>query len=148
HRSRQEARELMTRSEAARPCAMSDLISMSVERVLESADAAAVIVPTRSGATARRLARFRLPVWVAAVSPEARACAALRFSYGVTPVLLPEALEAWDVAARKWIQTNELPGDLAVLVQGPSRLRPDRNHTLELIRLSAQSDPEGADGFG
>lgn len=148
HRSRREARELMTRAEAGHPCAMSDLISMSVERVLESAEAAAVIVPTRSGATARRLARFRLPVWVAAVSPEPLTCAALRFSYGVLPVLLSEALDGWDVAARKWIKTNELPGELAVLVQGPSRLRPDRNHTLELIRLSSASDPEGADGFG
>jgi pyruvate kinase len=148
HRNRREARELMTRTRKGRPCAMPDLISMSVERVLDSAEAAAVIVPTRSGTTARRLARFRLPVWVAAASPDAHTCAGLRFSYGVIPIRVPEALSSWDVAGREWIQQNKLPGEIALLVQGPSQLHPNRNHTLELIRLSTEPDPDGADGFG
>ena len=46
----------------------------------------AVIVPTRSGASARNLARFRLALWIHAFSTEADTCQALQFSYGVLPV--------------------------------------------------------------
>ncbi len=43
-----------------------DLLSLSVEAVIAASSPAAVVVPTRSGATARAIARFRLPVWIAA----------------------------------------------------------------------------------
>ena len=44
------------------------LIAIGVEACLEYVTPAAVFVPTRSGATARSIARFRLPVWTVAVS--------------------------------------------------------------------------------
>ena len=40
-----------------------DLLSLSVEAVLAASSPAGVVVPTRSGATARAIARFRLPAW-------------------------------------------------------------------------------------
>ncbi len=43
-----------------------DLLSLSVEAVIAASSPAAVVVPTCSGATARAIARFRLPVWIAA----------------------------------------------------------------------------------
>ena len=43
-------------------------------------------VPTRSGATARSIARFHPPKWTVAVSSEATTCQRLQFSYGVFPV--------------------------------------------------------------
>ena len=46
-----------------------DLISISAESVLEQMSVASVFVPTHGGATARRMARLRLPVWVAAAGP-------------------------------------------------------------------------------
>src|SRR5512135_2265722 len=45
---------------------LADLIAFSVETTLERISPAAVFVPTRSGYTARSIARFRLPVWIAA----------------------------------------------------------------------------------
>ena len=48
--------------------------------------AAAVVVPTGSGRMARSIARFRLPVWIAAVTPSERVARQLHFSYGVHPV--------------------------------------------------------------
>ena len=65
---------------------LTDLISLSVETTLETASPAAVIVPTRSGYTARMIARFKFPVWVTAVSRHERTCQGLAFSYGVFPV--------------------------------------------------------------
>ena len=126
-----------------------DLLSLSVETVLARAKrAAAVVVPTRSGATARSLARFRLPVWIAAFSPDPAACAGLRFSYGVEPVQCPEPPAGWDALAREWIRKNGLTGHLALLVQGPSACHPERNHSLELLDLDALVSPAESDGFG
>jgi pyruvate kinase len=61
------------------------LISVSVEASLEYLKPAAIFARTDSGGSARRLASFRLPVWIAAVSPNARTCQNLLFSYGVAP---------------------------------------------------------------
>ncbi len=59
-----------------------DLISLSVESALERMPVAGVIVRSRSGATARRLSRLRLPVWISAISRLETTCEALQFSYG------------------------------------------------------------------
>ena len=45
---------------------VADLFALSVETLMECSSPAAVVVPTRSGATARSIGRFRLPVWIAA----------------------------------------------------------------------------------
>jgi pyruvate kinase len=62
------------------------LIDLSVETVLEYADPAAVFVPTHGGNTARSIARFRLPIWIIAVSSQETTCQQLQFSSGVLPV--------------------------------------------------------------
>jgi pyruvate kinase len=56
-------------------------------------ESAEVIIPTASGDSARMVARFKLPVWISAVSPDEAACAGLQFSYGVAPVYAPEKLK-------------------------------------------------------
>ena len=50
------------------------LIDLSVETVLEYADLAAVFVPTHGGDTARSIVRFRLPIWIIAVSSQEATC--------------------------------------------------------------------------
>ncbi|HEX9205815.1 MAG TPA: pyruvate kinase, partial [Candidatus Deferrimicrobiaceae bacterium] len=45
-----------------------DLVAMTIEGILSRMSVAGVVVPTRSGATARRLARLRLPVWITAAA--------------------------------------------------------------------------------
>ncbi|HNQ02538.1 MAG TPA: pyruvate kinase, partial [Syntrophales bacterium] len=62
---------------------LTDLISTSVRTTVDRVTPAAVFVPTRSGATARIIARFRLPVWIVAVSAVEATCQRLQFTWGV-----------------------------------------------------------------
>ncbi len=112
-----------------------DLISLSVETVFEHATPAAVFVPTRSGATARSIARFRLPVWIAAVSSQETTCQRLQFTYGVSPVHEPVHPEDWRQYVRNWLRSHNLGGNIVVLTEGPSSRHPEANHRVEIIDL-------------
>ncbi len=111
------------------------LIDLAVEAVLEYADPAAVFVPTRSGATARSIARFRLPIWVVAVSSREATCQHLQFSSGVYAVCEPEHPEDWRSFVADWLNANGIEGKLAVLTEGPSGKHPDANNRLEIVDL-------------
>src|SRR5574342_1319659 len=56
------------------------LIAIAVEASLEYASPAGVFAPTHSGATARMLSLFRIPVWITAVSSFEQTCQNLVFS--------------------------------------------------------------------
>jgi pyruvate kinase len=112
------------------------LISLGVEASLEYLKPAAVFVRADDeGRSARRLASFRLPVWIAAVSSDARTCQKLLFSYGVVPVHEPEPLRFWNGFARDWVRRHDLTGDFAILTQQPNAKEPDSNHRMEIIDL-------------
>ncbi|MBI5582183.1 MAG: pyruvate kinase [Deltaproteobacteria bacterium] len=113
------------------------LIALSVEASLEYALPAAVFVPTRSGATARNITRFRLPSWIVAVSSQDSTCQGLQFSYGVYPVYEPDHPEDWKSYTREWLTRNGVAGDLVLLTEGPSSKHPDSNHRLEIIDLKS-----------
>ncbi|MBI5895621.1 MAG: pyruvate kinase [Desulfobacterales bacterium] len=116
---------------------LADLIACSVETVLERTSAAAVFVPTHSGHTARRIARFRLPVWIVAISSQEQACQKLQFSYGVCAVHEPDHPDAWKSYTRGWLSANGIEGDLAILTEGPSSKHPETNNRMEIIDLRA-----------
>jgi pyruvate kinase len=111
------------------------LIAQSVKGTVERITPAAVVVPTRSGTTAQRVTRFRLPVWVYSVSSSERTCQNLVFSYGVYPVLEPDHPTDW----RRWICDNltalGMKGNLVILTEGPSHKHPYRNNRMEIINL-------------
>jgi pyruvate kinase len=111
------------------------LIDLSVETVLEYASPAAVFVPTRSGKTARSIGRFRLPVWIIAVSSQEATCQNLQFSYGVYPVREKDHPENWKPYVKEWLQRLKIQGDIVVLTEGPSTKHPDANHRMEIIDL-------------
>jgi pyruvate kinase len=113
-----------------------DLVSIAAEAVMEFDQSAAVVVATRDGRTARSVARFRMPVWIAAVTPNERVARCLQFSYGVHPVFEPEPVSNWSVFARTWAASHGLAGTMGILVRGPSEDRPDANHAIELIDLA------------
>ena len=115
---------------------LEDLIALSVETTLQRISPPTVIVPTRSGATARNITRFRLPVWITAVSSRQKTCQDLIFSYGVYPVCEPEHPENWRQWAKDWLKSIDTEGNLVVLTEGPSAKRPDRNNRMEIIDLS------------
>jgi len=110
-----------------------DLISLSVESALERMPVSAVVVPTHSGSTARRIVRLRLPVWLAAIAAQESTCQALQFSYGVLPVFKPDDPGDWSVYSREWVKEQELPGDFVILIEGPSPRNPKANHKLEIV---------------
>ncbi len=112
-----------------------DLLSLSVEAVIAASSPAAVVVPTRSGATARAIARFRLPVWIAAPTDGANVVRHLQFSYGIEAVPMPQLPADWSPFARDWVRAEELPGPVVLLVQGPSPRNPHANHRMEILQL-------------
>jgi pyruvate kinase len=115
---------------------LTDLIALNVDTTVDHTSPAAVIVPTRSGATARSIARFRLPVWITAVSSLESTCQRLQFSYGVCPVNEPYHPEDWKEFARKVLRLQGAEGNLVILTEGPSAKHPDANNRIELIDLS------------
>jgi pyruvate kinase len=112
------------------------LISLSVEASLEYLKPAAIFVRTDDdGRSARRLASFRLPVWIVAVSADPRTCQHLLFSYGVTPAYQARAIPSWDGFVKEWVRDHNLPGDFAILTQQPAENAPGSNHRMEIIDL-------------
>ncbi len=111
------------------------LIAVAVEASVTYASPAAVFVPTRSGATARSLSLFRLPVWIVAVSSRQQTCQDLAFSYGVFPLYEPGHPDDWDSFVRDWVRTYQPRGDIAILTEGPSRRHPDAHNRMEIITL-------------
>jgi pyruvate kinase len=131
YRVREALKSIVTGKEAT----SGDLISLSVESALERMPISAAVVPSHGGSTARRLARLRLPVWVAAVSSQEATCQSLQFSYGVHPVYETEDPENWTSYTREWVSNQGLAGNLAILIEGPSPRNPDANHKLEIVDL-------------
>lgn len=112
-----------------------DLISLSVESALERMPVCAVVILSHSGGTARRLARHRLPVWIAAVTSQEAVCQALQLSYGVYPIFEPQDHHNWTTYAKKWVKLHDLSGDFIILIEGPSPRNPKANHRLEIVNV-------------
>jgi pyruvate kinase len=136
HRPSHDVREILKATGRSGSVSLTDLIALSVETTLEHISPAAVIVPTRSGASARSISRFRLPVWIVGVSSQEITCQRLQFSYGVYPVHEPDHPEDWRDYARNWLKSHEVDGNLVVLTEGPSSKHPEANPRMEIIDLN------------
>jgi pyruvate kinase len=128
-------REAMSARDSDEEASLPDLIARSVVATSQRITPAAVIVPTHSGGTARRITRFRLPVWITAVSSYEKTCQDLIFSYGVFPVCEPDHPTDWRSWIRNWLKVQELSGHLVVMTEGPSRKHPERNNRMEIVDL-------------
>jgi pyruvate kinase len=114
-----------------------DLLSLGIQAVMGASRVAAVVASTHSGTTARKISRFRLPVWVAAPSRDLQVCRRLLLSYGVAPIHLEDRQADWSAFAREWVRKEGVAGQLAILVTGPSALDPGGNPRMELLELEA-----------
>jgi pyruvate kinase len=113
-----------------------DLIALSIEQLLKKVESpAAILSPTASGYTARSITRFRLPVWILAITPIHKTCQELLFSYGVWPIHEQDHPTDWSDYARYWAKTFELPGKCILQTEGPSPDHPATNHKIEIISL-------------
>jgi len=117
--------------------AMGDILvnpkTMLVDRALELAPCDAVLVPTIDGNPVRAVARWKAPVWVIALGPEAVVMQGLAFSYGVHPVDLEEEPGDWRGYAKRVLSELGLPCKQVLLVAGPSPQNPEANQRLELM---------------
>jgi pyruvate kinase len=136
HRPSHDLRETLTDAGEDGNIRLEDLIALSVENTLRHITPAAVVIPTRSGATARSIARYRPPVWITAVSSEESTCQNLMFSYGVFPVYVSEHPTNWKPLIKEKLRSEGVEGNLVVLTEGPSRQYPDRDNRMAILDLS------------
>jgi pyruvate kinase len=121
------------------PVRITAAISAAAWRATHDVDASAIICATRSGATARAIARFRPDVPIFAVSPLERTARQLALSWGVTP--LASALHTstdeivWFAVEAAVQQGLVKPGDVvAVLAGSPDDPEPVTD-SLRLVRV-------------
>jgi pyruvate kinase len=117
------------------PANAAEAIGMMVEYALHTIPCSCIFVPTATGNTARMISRFKPAVWTVSLSHDPAICQGLMFSYGVHPDLLADNPENWTDFARKWHAEHQVPGNIAMLVAGPSSRQPGSNHRLEFIRV-------------
>jgi pyruvate kinase len=111
------------------------LIAVSVEASLELLERAAVFSSTQDGQSARWLSTFRLPVWIAAASANAKTCQDLAFSYGVVPLHLPDQPGRSDDYAKDWVRASQLPGDFLIHTQRRLEDHGAGDYRMDIIRL-------------
>lgn len=131
-----KVQEVIKSSADGKTAKLPDLIALSVATTVDQVSPAAVIVPTRSGASARSVARFRLPLWIAAVSRLTSSCRGLQFSYGVYAVCETDHPEDWRAFAQEWLTRHGLKGNLVIVTEGPSAQHPKTNNRMEIIDLT------------
>jgi pyruvate kinase len=122
-------------SRAHKPTTATEGIASVVEHALESVPCAAVVVPTRTGATARMISRFKPDVWILACCRNTDVCQALAFSYGVHAFPISDEPINWRAFTTDWLREHNIPGLIAILVAGPSYRDPNANHRIEFMRV-------------
>lgn len=121
----------------AREMSVDEVITLQVHEALQKLQVAAVLTPTRSGATPRRISRFKPETWTLAFSRVPKTCGFLSLSYGVYPVVVKEKIESWEKETTE--KAKELgfvkSGDIVVFTQGPSSGKPGGTNMLKILTL-------------
>jgi pyruvate kinase len=111
------------------------LIAASVAHMALRVAPAGILVPSQAGAMARRIARYRLPQWITAVSPSEATCQALQFVYGVEPLHQPERPASWYAFAREHFRDRNQAGRRILLTEDVETAESARVSRLELVEL-------------
>ena len=115
-----------------------DLIAHCVQQAVTNLNPIAVLVPTRSGSSARNISRYRLDSWITAFSTEESTCQALQFSYGVHPVRVDKEYSDWAPFCCQWLHGQGFETGVAILTQGPSPENPHASHSMEIANLACR----------
>lgn len=120
-----------------REMSVDEVITLQVHEALQKLPVAAVLTPTRSGATPRRISRFKPDTWILAFSRVPKTCGFLSLSYGVYPVIVKETIESWEKETTD--KAEELgfakSGDVVVFTQGPSLGKAGGTNMLKILTL-------------
>jgi pyruvate kinase len=119
-----------------------DLLSLIVYLTAEMLNPIVVFSPAKSGSTARRLTRFRLPQWLVAPSQLERTCQELQFSYGIFPVYVADPGILAEPYLRRqyagqWLRGHTDDGEAGsvLLVEGAGTLRAEDTKRIDIITL-------------
>lgn len=115
---------------------ITDIISHNVSITVDYLQPLFVIAHTVTGHTARMISRFKLPVWIYAISCDDAACRGMQFSYGVYPILVKNDPFDWKAFAKSLSNACATDNCLAILVEGPSNENPLANHRIEILNLN------------
>ena len=103
--------------------------------------AAAIVVFTSTGSSARLVSRYRPPVSVFAVTPHDTTARQLSVNYGVTPILAPDVSNTDEMLGqmnRVMVEAGYLrEGQLVVFLAGQPVGRPGTTNLMKLHRLGA-----------
>jgi hypothetical protein len=56
----------------------------------------------------------------------------------VWPIEVAEEPSEWRDFVRRWLHEQQLPGNIAMLVAGPSLRSPDASHRIEFLSVGAE----------
>lgn len=133
HRPPDHYSAVQTALEQQKCATAAEAIASVVEHALETVPSVAVIVPTRSGTTARMISRYKPGVWVVAVSRDPAVCRGLAFSYGVHAIHMEEFPDSWREFAQGWARDQESTAPTIMFVAGPSPRDPQGHHRIEFM---------------
>ncbi len=117
-----------------------DLFSLNIKLISDTMTPRVIIVPSFTGATARRVARFRMPQWIIAGSHLETTCQRLQFSWGVMPVSVDQQVDwedpvARQQAARRWCEDFGVTEGLVILIEGAGTLRAHDTRRIDIVDL-------------
>lgn len=110
-----------------------DLISLNIFQSAQTLNPAILFVPSATGATARRVSRFRLPQWIVAVCLDEKTCQKLQFSYGVYPEFVTTNPLSWPHYAQNWLSQRELESELVLVIEGGGTIKAGDTIRLDII---------------
>jgi len=96
------------------------MISLNVSETASALNAKFIITPTETGATARRIARFKPEGWIIASNPKKSICDFLFFSYGVHPTVMETAHTGWCDSILGKLKEKKLAqrGEYVIMTEG------------------------------
>jgi pyruvate kinase len=104
-------------------------------------DVAAIVCPTRSGATPRRVASFRPPMPILALTSRTEILGGLALLWGVVPLAMdvrPEGADESAVVEAARVAGAVAEGDLVALVAGSAGRRAGRTDSLRIVRVEGR----------
>ena len=141
---RRSASPLFAVSRIRRPRAIpanADVLADAAYRTARYAQAAAIVVFTSTGSSARLVSRYRPPVRIFAVTPHDTTARQLAVSYGAIPVLAPEVSSTDEMLAQMDRANSATEGghveegQTVVFVAGQPVGRPGTTNLMKLHRI-------------
>jgi len=140
HQGRFGVGDLLERRSDTGDAPQDDSISVSIFQLASKLEPTLIFVPSLSGSTARRVARFRLSQWIVAPSRDESVCQQLLFSYGVLPVYVeaeailasPEERQSYTTG---WLEQYSVKGDLVLLIEGSGTLQAQDTRRIDIIEI-------------